>query len=1195
MSLHHELPSVPARQAGESAFWRTFLISLLALAFLTASMTWLGLQWSREQLQDRLQSEAVRLQSAFAVALDDIEQHMLTLAAMVAADPQVQRLFREGRDAVLAEGGGPGGARAARARAALLTHLAPQWQSMQEQFALRQLHFHLGPGSLSFLRVHMPEKFGDRMDGVRHIIEDVNRDGRSRTGFETGRVYSGVRGVVAVRDERAPGHPQIGVVEAGTSFDTQLARLDAMLGVGFAILLKQEHVDKNVWQDFLRLNGLPSEGGCKCYLEASSRPEIKEWMNQGDILRPLQGALDTYLFAWEGRDYQMIRYPLHDYLHEKDPQRAHVGSVAIWVDRTHVLLEQSRLEDRILWGGAASFLVLTGLVFWGLGLTQRRLEARIREATQALEDERRLFVGGPVLTLVWAPEGGWPVRYVSENVRQVLGYTPEEMQAADKDFVAFIHPEDRPRVAEEVKDCLARGEASWEQRYRLLHKNGGVRWVYDFTVAEWDSRGMLRQVRGYLIDQTERMELEARLKEQEERVELALEGADLGLWDWHIPSGRVVFNERWAAMIGYTLEEVPPHVSSWELLVHPDDKARVEAALRPHLEGRISAYGCEHRLRHKDGHWIWVLDRGKVMERDAAGQPVRAVGTHLDITAAKEAEETLARTSERYRQVLAAIDQGMWEWDVPGGKVIWDARSYEMLGYAPDAFALSIDVFQQMVHPEDIGQVMAKVQAHIGRAEGFSVEFRIRRADDSWIWLEGRGRAVAWENGEPVRLLGTHTDISARKRVEQALRAAEARQRTLIASMTDLLLALDASGFLREVHQPRGFLGCFDNLQEQLGRDYRAFLPDAVAQQLDEAIAQVMATLAPRDFAFALPLPGQGGERRHFHAHVSALADGEPYPTGYLVVVRDVSESVGTQQALRQQATRQSAMLDGAGEGIYGVDMQGRCTFINQAALDMLGALEAMVLGQPTHALFHHHTEAGEPYPETDCPVALTLADGQLRRADNEWYWRLDGTGLPVSMTVSPIVEDGVRTGAVVLFQDQSQRRAQEQVLRHLATTDELTGLPNRRYFMERLEQEWSRLHRFGGQAAIMMLDLDHFKHINDSHGHGCGDQVLKAFAEVLRRAIRRMDVPGRLGGEEFAVILPGASLDGARQLAERVRRAVMEMQVPDALGQPIPVTVSIGLASFEPETPVAEALLTRVDEALYRAKTMGRNRVEVI
>lgn len=787
------------------------------------------------------------------------------------------------------------------------------------------------------------------------------------------------------------------------------------------------------------------------------------------------------------------------------------------------------------------------------------------------------------------------MRYVSENVSQVLGYTPAQMRAAESGFAGFIHADDRERIAREVQDFLARGVPSWEQRYRLVHRHGEARWFYDFSVADRDAQGELRQVRGYLIDQTEQVELEARLRLEQERAELALAGADLGLWDWHIPSGQVSFNERWAAMLGYRLDEVPPHVSSWELLVHPDDKAAVEAALKPHLEGRTPAYASEHRLRHKDGHWIWVLDQGKVVERDAAGQPLRAVGTHLDITAAKLAAAELKRTSERYQQVLAAIDQGMWEWDLPTGTMVWDARAYEMLGYAPDAFAVCLDSFRQMVHPEDVERVLTQIQVQLGRAEGFAVEFRVRRADDSWIWLESRGRAVAWEQGEAKRLLGTHTDISARKRAELMLKRAEARQRTLIASMTELLLAFDASGFLREVHQPREFLACFDNLQEQLGRDYRAFLPEAVAHQLDEAIAAVVATLAAQSFSFALPERTEGGALRHFHAHISALADGEPYPTGYLVMVRDISDSVRTQQALRQLATRNAALLDGAGEGIYGVDSEGRCTFINRAALDMLGALEAMVLGQPTHALFHHHTEAGEPYPTEACPISRTLADGQLRRSENEWFWRLDGVGFPVSMTVTPVVEDGVRTGAVVVFQNQSQRRAQEQELRHLATTDFLTGLPNRRYFMERLEQEWSRLHRFGGQAAIMMLDLDHFKHINDTHGHALGDEVLKRFAQVLRQGVRRMDVPGRLGGEEFAVILPGASLDGARQLAERIRRAVQGLSVCDALGQPVPVTVSIGVASFEPETPVSEALLTRVDEALYRAKTMGRNRVEVI
>lgn len=1183
----------PAKSGG---FLRVPLISTLLLALVCACLVWFGLHLSREQLQSRLQGEALRMQSAFAVAQSDIEQHMLTLAAMVAADPDVQRLFREGKVAVEAEGGGPGGERARRARQALMDHVAPQWLPMQEQFALRQLHFHLGPGSLSFLRVHVPEKFGDRMDDVRHIIVEVNKDGKPRTGFETGRIYSGVRGVVAVRDEHAPGQPQIGALEAGTSFDTQLARLDDMLGAGFAILLKQEHVDQNVWQDFLKLSGIPSQGSCKCYLEATSRPEIQDWMRQGDILRPLESALDSYQFKWQGRDYQLIRYPLYDYLHKEDPQRKHVGSVAIWIDRTHMLAEQALLENRIVMGGVLSFGVLWLLIFWGLGITRRRLEGRVQEATQALEDERRLFVGGPVLTVVWQPEQGWPVRYISENVSQVLGYTPAQIMAEGRQFTDFIHPDDHERLRQELTDLVERRALTWEQHYRLLHQNGETRWFYDFTVADWDARGQLRQVRGYLIDQTERVELETRLRAEEERVELALAGGDLGLWDWHIPSGNVIFNERWAAMLGYTLDEIPPHVSSWELLVHPEDQARVDAALKPHLDGLTPAYVCEHRMRHKDGHWVWVLDRGKVMVRDAEGKPVRAVGTHLDISAAKLAEAELKRTTERYQQTLAAIDQGMWDWDVPSGRVTWDARAYEMLGYPADAFPVSLETFKHMVHPQDIDRIMGEIQGHLGRAEGFAVEFRIRRADDSWIWVEGRGRAVTWHQGEPVRLLGTHTDISARKQAELALQTSETRQRTLIASMTELLLAMDASGFLREVHQPRGFLACFDNLQEQLGRDYRAYLPEAVAHQLDDAIAGVISTLEAQEFSFSLPVrQGESGESRHYHAHISALADGEPYPTGYLVMVRDISDSVRTQQTLRQLATRNAAMLEGAGEGIYGVDREGRCMFINQAALDMLGALESMVIGQATHSLFHHHNEAGEAYPAEICPVARTLEDGQLRRIENEWFWRQDGVGFPVSMTVAPLIEDGEQTGAVILFQNQSQRRAQEQELRHLATTDVLTGLPNRRYFMERLEQEWSRLHRFGGQAAIMMLDLDHFKQVNDNYGHGVGDQVLKAFAEVLRLAIRRMDVPGRLGGEEFAVILPGAQLDGARVLAERVRQAVMEMPVQDALGQRVPVTVSIGLASFEPAAACSEALLTRVDEALYRAKTMGRNRVEVM
>ena len=141
-------------------------------------------------------------------------------------------------------------------------------------------------------------------------------------------------------------------------------------------------------------------------------------------------------------------------------------------------------------------------------------------------------------------------------------------------------------------------------------------------------------------------------KLSEKRMESALRGADLGTWDWNVQSGAVVFNERWAAMLGCTLDEIEPHVDSWEKLVHPDDLPPVMEVLNAHLEGKTPFYESEHRLRHKSGEWIWVLDRGTVIMRDAEGKPVRACGTHLDITDRKRAEAELARHRDHLEELV---------------------------------------------------------------------------------------------------------------------------------------------------------------------------------------------------------------------------------------------------------------------------------------------------------------------------------------------------------------------------------------------------------------------------------------------------------------------------------------------------------------------------------------------------------------
>ncbi|MEI7836946.1 MAG: GAF domain-containing protein, partial [Planctomycetota bacterium] len=147
-------------------------------------------------------------------------------------------------------------------------------------------------------------------------------------------------------------------------------------------------------------------------------------------------------------------------------------------------------------------------------------------------------------------------------------------------------------------------------------------------------------------DIVERKQAEKSLREKEERLRLALQGADLGSWDWNVVTGRVAFNERWSAMLGYGPTEIEPHVRTWEAMIHPDDRAGVQEALARHLCGETPGYEIEHRLRHKSGDWVWVLDKGAVIERGATGQPVRMCGTHLDITEHRRLRDQLAQSQK---------------------------------------------------------------------------------------------------------------------------------------------------------------------------------------------------------------------------------------------------------------------------------------------------------------------------------------------------------------------------------------------------------------------------------------------------------------------------------------------------------------------------------------------------------------------
>jgi len=291
--------------------------------------------------------------------------------------------------------------------------------------------------------------------------------------------------------------------------------------------------------------------------------------------------------------------------------------------------------------------------------------------------------------------------------------------------------------------------------------------------------------------------------------------------------------------------------------------------------------------------------------------------------------------------------------------------------------------------------------------------------------------------------------------------------------------------------------------------------------------------------------------------------------------------------ALAMTETRFRATFEQAAIGIAHIALDGRYVAVNRKFCDMLGRTPEQLIGTPAGGM----ERDGE-----DGPRMAALLAGKIEAHAAEQKYEREGKVTWGNSTVT-LVRDaaGAPMHFLRVIEDITERKRLEANLTELASTDMLTGLPNRRHFVLRLEEEHARLQRFDTQyAALLLLDLDYFKRINDTYGHATGDAVLRHFAALLRTGIRKIDVAARVGGEEFAIILPGATRTAALELAERLRRKVAETPAMHD-GASIAFTVSIGIAVMDRADAQAGVALVRADTALYRAKQSGRDRVELV
>ncbi len=584
-------------------------------------------------------------------------------------------------------------------------------------------------------------------------------------------------------------------------------------------------------------------------------------------------------------------------------------------------------------------------------------------------------------------------------------------------------------------------------------------------------------------------------------------------------------------------------------------------------------FGREYQFKHKNGSYFWGYVSGDRLKRNN-----EILWTIVDITKRINAEQKMTKLKDRIELAFIGYNAGVYEWNMLDNSAYYSPQWKKMLGYENIGLCANLSTWSDRVHPDDIEAVLLSVQQTIAdKVEFIEAIHRLKHRNGQWIWILGRGIIQYNNAGQALRMVGIHTDITQQKAQEHRL----LHQAQIIEQINDSVIATDLQGNI--THWNRGstqLLGYSES--EVLGQHISIIYPTDDVDFIAENIKQV--TLQG-EYHVNVRLVKKSTEIIDASLSLSLLKDNNAQVIGLMGFAQDITERIKAEKKLADSNFNLQQYLDAIDNiniGLFVVDDDYHVRFMNKTMIDWFGDHTGEICYSSVVNLKQacsycklydviRHNKKVMYEPITPDGQVFNIVATSIRNSD----------GSVSKMEVLRNV-----TGRI---KNQEHLLEQKEKFIHQAHHDALTGLPNRLLFNDRLGQSIENAKRNRKKIALLFIDLDHFKEINDSLGHDVGDKVLKVISKKLTKIIRQQDTLARLGGDEFTIILE--DLKQGQDASILAQKIIKSLTVPvNVDGNTLYVSSSIGISLYPNDGDSAQNLLKYADSAMYKAKAEGRN-----